>query len=1513
MTLEVYKGYDSNTNDDDQEDIVIGKDDMKKHCGMLDMLSGELLFRKSSMRQSRGVIGFGREALQRMIDDPSSIDQILMDTFPDVFSETIDPGIFQDPKRKVTLKLKPGKTPVRSRALPLSGVQREELKAMLLKLIADKRLERCVSAWASPVFLVPKAGGKWRLVVDLRKVNDAVEPVQSALPRIDDLLANLYDCRYFSKLDLVDGYWQMVLDEDSSNICCITTPLGTYRWKVLPQGLHNASSLFQTYMEDIFAGVPYIIIFQDDLIIGTPSKKLHFAILHKVLEIMKIHKLRVKISKAEFCKPVIDALGYKIGYQMVRPGGDNMKKILNFPRPTSRGTVKQYLGLVRFFQSMIGNFAVLVRPIQRLLKEGVSFQWTTLQQEAFDQIGKALAVGGVYIPHPLRPFSLYTDASTFAMGGVLVQDGYPVSFFTRSMNSAELNYSVTMLETMSAFTAIDHFRRYLAGGTVTVYTDHEPLSKIMTKETLSKQEIHWMEKTSDIRKHFVYLKGSCNTVADYLSRRRSVVLDVCTGIGSTLQAIVQLGDLDTNISYLACEIDPDLREQITTNWQWSYSHSNHILQDKRLLSLPQDIHDLAKKNSLPAVHFFIAGIPCPPYSRAGPGTGKDHPQNCTDSILNLLERIHAQMLRQGITLEFVLECTTFQTHLLPEQEAITQRVSALGGAMYHFNMSNWSGQLTRERIIWSNIDLHELEPCPHDIMWQDCLVGATPPDNKTKSPTVMASHPTRNTLQSMVVDNNTQQKRCMTIEEISKLQGLAPHMTSTLSEQASRHAIGNAIPVPFIVAVLQRSHLCKKWPTKTLYNEIQYPMKPIEDPLRSPINNWGSTKQLIKRVEKHLEGKIDVDLAASPQHHVCPEWTSNALEYLSSLDNKEDIQERKSLRYYLNPPFTPKPEAQEFISEVLRKALEIGITHLAVVLPSWLVTNQIEAITIVREEIERSSPLFKNHPSFDPTTQWTVKILSLCTTADNKRVRFHQASIDMTAHYNTYKKLELEEHELQALIKTVHDNMHLSAKKMLSFLKHYVNLETLEEKAMEMAKEAHASCGVCKLGTKPHAGSIYKPYLSTHVYDTLVLDWVSMPDAKGRHKIDYNRFLLFTEKFSRFVIAIPCHTNDKTRDLIEQYMSHVYPIVGVPSRITGDQDVLTTSEEWKDFVAALGSYSGHTTSFNPRSNGRAELSNKFILGNIKKIIQAYDDWPRLLPIATATYNHSPFLIKGMEHLTPYQILYCIPPMPIAVSRSLSQNHLQQLTPVENTQEVTVQKWQKIHREVQRASTALATKLHQQRDKVQFKLGDTISFVLFRNEKERPKLCMSLRGPATVVKVSPSGGAVILRWTDPTSNTTYELDRSIRYCFPWKGNATDTRGLDKLPHEPMKETLRPSSANQKQILKRIWSHLPRKKRTVRSTRKREYLIPPFYLVKLHDGKIHEVSEDEVNKELLFTQKKFVEVGYPTSKLVEHHTAAWCHKTLLEKDVLPTYYKENGVTHLSKTCRQFLTENTEYTIT
>jgi hypothetical protein len=225
----------------------------------------------------------------------------VVNEYPDVFPEELL-GMPPDRDVEFVIDLLPGTGPIAKRPYRMSIDELEELKKQLKELSDKGYIRPSASAWGSLVLFVKKKDGSMRMWIDYRNLNVMTVKNKYPLPWIDDLLDQLKDAKFFSKIDLRSGYHQMKIRVEDIPKTTFITRYGQYEFIVVSFGLNNAPSYFMNMMNKVFMDEldKFVVVFIDDMLIYSSTAEGHEQHLRVVLERLRQNQLYAKFSKCDF-------------------------------------------------------------------------------------------------------------------------------------------------------------------------------------------------------------------------------------------------------------------------------------------------------------------------------------------------------------------------------------------------------------------------------------------------------------------------------------------------------------------------------------------------------------------------------------------------------------------------------------------------------------------------------------------------------------------------------------------------------------------------------------------------------------------------------------------------------------------------------------------------------------------------------------------------------------------------------------------------------------------------------------------------------------------------------------------------------------------------------------------------------------------------------------------------------------------------------------------------------------
>ena len=290
------------------------------------------------------------------------------------------------------------------------------------------------SEWCFRIVPVLKSDGTYRICIDYRPLNKLIKKDSGGLGDITGMLDRMKDSKFFSSLDLASAYHQLELKEEDKHKTAFRDPTGRLlESNVCNFDISTIPAVFSATLGDDLREVlgKGLEKWSDDLLLHTKTLQEHFALLRRVLTLLKEGGYTVHFYKSEFFFPELEFLGVMVGRNGTRPAPSKIKALQELEMPTTVGEVRAFLGLAGYLRGFVPDFSAIVAPISDLLrnKEFSSKKarnrrvpWGAEQATAFGEIIQCLTTHPILIlPDWHKHFTLHTDASELAAGSVLTQ------------------------------------------------------------------------------------------------------------------------------------------------------------------------------------------------------------------------------------------------------------------------------------------------------------------------------------------------------------------------------------------------------------------------------------------------------------------------------------------------------------------------------------------------------------------------------------------------------------------------------------------------------------------------------------------------------------------------------------------------------------------------------------------------------------------------------------------------------------------------------------------------------------------------------------------------------------------------------------------------------------------------------------------------------------------------------------------------------------------------------------
>ncbi|CAH2091003.1 unnamed protein product [Euphydryas editha] len=338
------------------------------------------------------------------------------------------------------------------------------------------------------IVIVEKSNKNVRLCLDPSDLNKYIIKKPKILPTLDQLAIKLKGKKFFSVLDLSEGFHHLTLDEESSWKCCFATPFGVYRYLVLPYGLMNAPELFQDVLESYFSKFNNVVVWADDILVMGNSAEDHDRALIEVINKAKEIGIVFNKNKFQYKQKEVKYVGQIFNEHGMSVDKSRVESLIKLKSPTNRDQLMSIIGSFNYVRRYVPEMAELMSPLCKLLKKNVEFMWLPVHERAFEKLKEKVSCAPALCPFdPNKKIILQCDASSNGLGCCMFQRDdlgnlKLIACVSRTMNDFELNYGQTEKELLAIHFGTKKFHNYIYGSHIDIQTDHKPIVSIMCKQ-----------------------------------------------------------------------------------------------------------------------------------------------------------------------------------------------------------------------------------------------------------------------------------------------------------------------------------------------------------------------------------------------------------------------------------------------------------------------------------------------------------------------------------------------------------------------------------------------------------------------------------------------------------------------------------------------------------------------------------------------------------------------------------------------------------------------------------------------------------------------------------------------------------------------------------------------------------------------------------------------------------------------------------------------------------------------
>jgi hypothetical protein len=436
-----------------------------------------------------------------------------------------------DPRSVVTVKTTSDK-PIFVRQYNIPLACRSAFDSQVTEWMQTGVLEECISPsyYNNPLMVtrksMPDGTTKYRTCIDPRALNKFIDEPEFSGPTVEEILDTVNGSRVFSTLDLKSFFTQLPVSANDRPKLAVTFLNKQYQFAFAPFGLKHLPAHAQRFMSHLLSEFPFARCYIDDIIVFSNSWEEHDIHLSKVIDKLTSVNLKLNIEKCRLQQTKVKLLGFVVDENGIHPDPEKLNAISKWTLPTSSDQLSSLLGLANYLRRHVPHLGSIAAPLDDLRNsKNFTSEWSEKHTAAFWKLKDALLnMLSLSKYDPTLPLYIDSDASNEGIGAVLYQSIQTnmdsiISVFSRKLTPTEQRYPTPKKELLGILSALRKFHDYVFGRSVTLYTDHKPITQMSVATTRPCATMaYWIDEILVYNVIIIHKSGADNALADFLSR-----------------------------------------------------------------------------------------------------------------------------------------------------------------------------------------------------------------------------------------------------------------------------------------------------------------------------------------------------------------------------------------------------------------------------------------------------------------------------------------------------------------------------------------------------------------------------------------------------------------------------------------------------------------------------------------------------------------------------------------------------------------------------------------------------------------------------------------------------------------------------------------------------------------------------------------------------------------------------------------------------------------------------------